>query len=104
MRRIHAIGQQGIEDRASTAGQIVHFQALYLLLEISLAGQQGRHGDQGAQVRWYALGQVETGQWLRPDTEDDETTDQQGRKLSGRQQPQQAEQPHPSSAECLRGQ
>ena len=58
-------------DRAGGIGEVVDLEPLDLLVDRRAGRQQGRDGDQGAQMRRHALPQVEAGQERRAETAGD---------------------------------
>ena len=67
--RIHRIRQQGIMQRTIGAGQVMHFQALYLRQKLCRIMQQHRYRHQGSQLWRYAFCQIKARKrrrWHRP--------------------------------------
>ena len=58
-------------DVAAGIGEIVNLEPLDLLVDRRARRQQGRDGDQGAQVRRHAVAQVQAGQERRAEAAGD---------------------------------
>ncbi|MNO61713.1 hypothetical protein D3C76_523680 [compost metagenome] len=101
---VDAIGEQGVADIAANAGEVMDFQLFDLLQQVGLAGQQGRHRDQGAQPGWHAVHELQAGQGDRPETPGDRTIDQRGGHLGGGQRRAEQEQHQPGRRHVRRPQ
>ena len=78
---VRPVGQNGEVDRPGGIGEIVNLEALDLLFDRLARRQQCRNGDQGAQVRWHALPQVEAGQQRGAESAGDRAIDQHQRRI-----------------------
>ncbi len=101
--RVHPIREEGEMELVVRIRQVVHFQALNLLLDGGACRQQHRHGHQRPEPRRHAVAQLHAGQLHRADAPRDMPVDQRQRRLRGRQRPQQRQgAEHPSADPALR--
>ncbi len=64
-------------------GEVVDFQPLDLLLDRRRSGQQRRHGDDRAQMRGHAVGELQGWQEMGVEAEADGAIDQRNRRVYG---------------------
>lgn len=78
----------------------MHLEALRLLKEVGFAGEERRHGDQGAQRRRNALLERKSGQDRRAEAPGHRAVDEGGRHLGRRQEPDQCRRQEPDTVEA----
>ena len=90
---VQPVGEQCKMQVAFGTGEMVDLQTLDLLLDGVRRGQKRRYGDEGAQMRGNAVGQLQGRQKVGVEAEADRSIDQRDRGVNGGDRAQRRENP-----------
>ena len=89
---VQPVGEEREVHGAVRIGEVVDFQAIDVLADLALRGQERRHHDERSQARRDAVAQLEARQRPRAEQVRDRAIDERDREVGGRDQREEAEQ------------